>query len=40
MIGDEHLEDDNGNKYYETICECFTMEDAVEIAEALNKGMK
>lgn len=36
MIGGEHYEDEVG-KHYETVCECFSMEDAEKVANALNK---
>lgn len=35
IIGGEHYEDEGG-KHYETVCECFEMEDAELVCRALN----
>lgn len=35
IVGGEHYEDEYG-KHYETVCECFSMEDDLLICEALN----
>ena len=35
-IGGKIYKDSKGRKHYETICECFSMEDAVRVAAALN----
>jgi hypothetical protein len=35
IIGGEHYED-KGGKHYETVCECFEMDNAIKIAKALN----
>lgn len=35
MIGDKHYEDEKG-KHYEIVCECFTLECAKLICNALN----
>lgn len=37
IIGGEHYEED-GVKQYESICECFFLNDAETICNALNKG--
>jgi len=36
MIGDRQYEDKKG-KHYESICECFYLENAIKIAKALNQ---
>lgn len=36
MIGDIHYESD-GVKHYETVCECFDLESAEMVCNALNK---
>lgn len=35
IIGGKHYED-GGGKHYETVCECFSMEDAELVCRALN----
>jgi hypothetical protein len=37
MIGGEHYKDDSG-EHYESVCECFSLDYANVIADALNKG--
>jgi len=34
--GGEHYKDQTGQLQYESVCECFTIEDAERIADALN----
>ena len=36
MIGGEHYKDRSGQFHYETICECFSLEDAELVCIALN----
>ncbi len=38
ILGGKHYEDENG-KHYETICECFSLEDAELVANALNNAI-
>ena len=40
MIGAEHYSDEDGNAYYESVCECMEEEDARRIADSLNKTEK
>ena len=37
MIGADHYSDQDGNAYYESVCECMDIEDANRIADSLNK---
>jgi len=36
MIGDKHYQGMDGQFYYETVCECFSEEDAELVCKALN----
>ena len=36
IIGGEHYKDRSGQFHYETICECFSLEDAELVCSALN----
>lgn len=36
LIGGLHYRDVDGELQYETVCECFTMEDAVLVGQSLN----
>lgn len=36
MIGGERMFDDNGNPKFESVCECFDVQDAEKICMALN----
>lgn len=36
IIGGQHYKGSDGQLHYETVCECFSMEDAQLICDALN----
>lgn len=40
LIGEEHYRDSDGYLIYDEVCECFSDDDAVRIAEALNRDVE